>query len=235
MALPTELYLKIGMEVNAKVMPDPHTYTVGVRGWKANQYILLDHPVAGMNLARIAPDAQCTLRYVSEGRVTSFAVRGVTVLKNPLNIYVIEYPKTVHSQISLRKQERIKTTIPVSLEEADSKEEARISLRGAVLDISLGGVLLASHREFPVDKALSLSFEFITGQRVEKIQAKVKNKSIDARQFDLPYLHGCEFTGIQPEERKIFQNFFEFCFKQRDQIRIKERAMAPEKTTDLHR
>lgn len=230
-----ELYLKPGLEVNAKIMPDPHTHTLMVRGWKTGQYIILDHPVVGANLTKVSPDAKCTLRYVSEGRVTSFASHGITVLRQPVNLFVIDYPKAVHSQISLRKHERLKTTTLALIKDMDAGPGNGEQTKGMILDVSLSGLLVSTNKEFPLNKTLSFDFEFVTGQRVEGVQAKIKNKSIDFKSLDYPYLHGCEFLEIKPQERTIFQNFFEYCFRQMDKLKIQEQALAKAKAVDVER
>lgn len=228
-----ELYLKNGLEVNAKIMPDPHTYTLTVRGWKVGQFIIVDHPASGANLTKVSPDAKCTMRYVSEGRVTSFATHGITVLRQPLNLLVLDYPKVIHSQISLRKQERIKTTIFSLIKDLESKDGEPI--KGMILDVSLGGLLVSTYKEFPLNKTLVFDFEFVTGQRMEGVQAKIKNKSTDFKSIDFPYLHGCEFLEIKPQEKAIFQNFFEYCFRQMDKLKAQELAMAKTKSSDIER
>jgi len=220
------LHLKPGLEVTAKVAPNPSAQGLTVRGWKTGQYIILDHPAAKGSNVPVSPDAKCTLRYVSEGKVTSFTTTGITVMRRPLNIFVIEYPQSIHSQISLRKHKRMKCTTPTTIRVLGPGIGDETVSKGMILGMSLGGLLVSSMNDIPLESEVAFDFEFLTGGKVERLRTRMKNKRIDMTSLDFPFICGCEFLEIQAHEQELFQRFFAYCLSQIEKLKALQQKAA---------
>ncbi|MBI5184388.1 MAG: flagellar brake protein [Nitrospinae bacterium] len=214
-----KLYLKYGLPVVAKIPPYPKYFNLQVRGWKTGQYIVLDHPTeADHKLARVIPDGRCSIRYVSEGMAITFSSITLATLKRPMEIYVIEYPKTVANEISLKKYRPTKTAVS-TLVTIDNRLE-----KGMIWDITYAGLQFSTNKSLSLEQTVSFDFEFFTGQKFTGIRAKVKNKRVELKSIEFPYLYGCEFIDLPYEKKKMIQNFLEYCFKQWDKIRREEQS-----------
>jgi len=229
---PVKLYLKPGLVLATKITPYPKPFNLAVRGWKTGHYIALDHPLEdNYNLARIFPDAKCRVRYVSEGMAITFSSQTLATLKRPLEIYIIEYPKTITNEISLKKYRPTKTAISAIITVENRPQ------KGMIWDITYAGLQFSTNKSLSVDQVVSVNFEFFTGQKFQDIKAKVRNRRIELKSIEFPYLYGCEFMDFSLEQKKLIQNFLEYCYKQWDTIRREERERskgpAPEKKETL--
>lgn len=214
-----KLYLKYGLPVVAKIPPYTKYFNLLVRGWKTGHYITLDHPMEDDHkLARILPEGRCSIRYVSEGMAITFSSITLAALKRPLEIYVIEYPKAVSNEISLKKHRPTKTAVPTTIT-IDNRLE-----KGMIWDVTYGGLQFSTNKSLSLEQVVSFDFEFFTGQKFDKIRAKIKNKKVELRSIEFPYLYGCEFIELPYEKKKTIQSFLEYCFKQWDRIRREEQA-----------
>ncbi len=213
------LYLKPGLMVSAKFGRFPDPFNLAVRGWKMGKYIVLDHPLQDRhNLARIAPEEPCRIRYISEGLVITFATHGLAVMKDPMDLIVIEYPKTLTTKTSLKKFRPTKTAITTNIKINDDAH------KGVIWDLSIGGIQFATNVDLAVGQVASFDFEFFSGRQFQGIQAKIKNRKVELKSIEFPYLYGCEFLELSMDDKKSIQYFLEYCFKKWESIRKEELA-----------
>lgn len=177
-------------------------------------------------LARVLPEGRCSIRYVSDVMAITFSSITLAALKRPLEIYIIEYPKVVTNEISLKKYRPTKTAVSAAITINNRLE------KGMIWDITYGGLQFSTNISLALEQVVSFDFEFFTGQKFDKIRAKIKNKRVELRSIEFPYLYGCEFIDLAYEKKRTIQSFLEFCFKQWDRIRREEQAKPSETKTD---
>lgn len=214
---PPNLYLKNELMFTIRIEPHTNPFNLPVRGWKAGQYITLDHPAHDKyNLVRVSPDAKCRVRYVSEGTAITFSSKALAALKTPTESLIIEYPKEITNKISLKKYRPSKVAIPMAITVGDSQ------VKGMAWDISIGGVQFSTNKDLSLEQVVSFDFELFTGRKLDGIKAKVRNRKVELKCIEFPYLYGCEFLDFPQNKKKDIQNFLEYCFNQWIAIKEKE-------------
>ncbi|MFP4379998.1 MAG: flagellar brake domain-containing protein [Candidatus Sumerlaeia bacterium] len=146
----------------------------------------------------------CIVRFMGAGNIYGFRADIVCMLMHPFPMLVLRYPEKYES-ISVRKNPRIECNIKVSVSteaivdgdgdasentENEKKEEAAIPLRGAIVDISEGGLGLL----FPI---------FERGTPPEAV--KQNPFGIEVSRKEMYFLENLEKYFV--EEQSIFLNF----------------------------
>lgn len=140
-----------------------------VVGFKVSQCLILEHPFTDSGAHQIRTNDLLWVRCF-RNKVLRFRVKVLHILKSPMKLLFLEYPKTVE-EINLRESDRKKVFLRGTfLDLKDSKRDR--SWEGYILDISDSGCLMWGDFVHLVDRDVLLNFRIPwTG---ENIRAKAR-------------------------------------------------------------
>ncbi|MBW2090850.1 MAG: flagellar brake protein [Deltaproteobacteria bacterium] len=144
------------------------------RGFKQNQYIIIDHPIHNNLQVQLESGIVCMVRFIEAGRACGFESEIIDLAKHPYPLVFLKYPTSIESS-ALRSEERypVKLNVVFSQEkEAESKNER---LKGEILNLSQSGCLLGSPEPFPLDSFLYLVIPFPEHGLAVDLEGEVKN------------------------------------------------------------
>jgi len=144
------------------------------RGYKQNQYVILDHPMHNNLRVQLNEGIVCMIRFIETGKACGFMSEIIGLVKRPYPLLFLKYPATIESS-NLRSEERypVKLNVAFSLKkESESKEER---IKGEILNLSESGCLLSSPEPFSREDFLYLVIPFPEHGLAVDLEAKVKN------------------------------------------------------------
>jgi c-di-GMP-binding flagellar brake protein YcgR len=147
--------------------PGFHTIVLGL---KVSHCLILEHPFEGMGAHRLKAGDVLWIRCFKE-KVVRFRARVLRVLREPLPMLIVEYPKTVE-EIDLRGSERKKVFLRGAFLDLKERRSDR-AWEGYILDISETGCLMWGEFVHLVDRDVLLSFRIPWTGELIKAKAKV--------------------------------------------------------------
>jgi len=149
-----------------------------VLGVKPGEFIIAKPPSFLLSGNKVQADGSVRIKLEDEGVVYGFDSRVLSVLKHPVPILFLAYPKSfeVHS---LRLHPRLKCLLPAMIESTD------FACQGHMLDISLGGCRVAaqlrdSSGSLTAGAGDSLDVRLpLFGLRMETITCQVRQRTVE--------------------------------------------------------
>ncbi len=171
--------------------PGFHSHVVG---FKVPHCLMLEHPFADSGAHQIRIGDVLWIRCF-RNKVLRFGVKVLHILKNPIPLLFLEYPRTVE-EINLRKSERKKVFLRGTFLDLRERKPDR-AWEGYILDISDSGCLMWGDFVHLVDREVLLSFRVPwTGQDVSAkarvVRCEVTEKGIRS---------GLKFVDLDDETR----------------------------------
>ena len=169
--------------------PGFHTHVVG---FKISHCLILEHPFTDSGAHQVRVNDPLWIRCFRK-TVLRFRVRVLRILREPIPLLLLEYPKTVE-EINLRESDRKKVFLRGSFLDLRDKKSDR-SWEGYILNISDSGCLMWGDFVHLVDRDVLLSFRVPwTG---EKIQAKAR--VVRCEVTDKGIRSGLKFIDVDPD------------------------------------
>jgi len=188
------LNLKAGMELSLE-QGSKASKTV-LRGWKKNQYLLVDMPDASWSRA---DSSEIIGRLFGEGHYYGFTTTRLGVLME-FKLVVLRYPEDIMAN-SYRQNERYDATLPVTI--SRQTETGRADDVGVITNISEGGCKLVCHKTYHVDSKILLQIDFPTGSRIDKLTCVLRSETNMGDKNS----YGVEFDAIDDDELNPLREF----------------------------
>ena len=191
-------------QVQEQVYVEPTASSPGfhtlVMGFKVSHCLILEHPFEGMAAHRLKTGDVLWIRSFRE-KVVRFRVRLLRVLREPLPMLIVEYPKTVE-EINLRESERKKVFLRGAFLDLKERKSDR-AWEGYILDISETGCLMWGEFVHLVDRDVLLSFRIpLTGELI-----KAKAKVVRCEVTDKGVRSGLKFLDMDESTREKIKAF----------------------------
>jgi hypothetical protein len=189
---PEELLLINGQKVSAVIRGE--TYSVKVRGWRENRYIITDVPQIQGEEVRVAPQTGCNVRFVKDGVVMLFDTYVEYYYSQASSFMAIEYPRKFE-KIKLRKHDRYRANAPAKFSQMSAG--ATTNGNGIIRDLSMEGGLLC--HKIPLIKGNKAKMSFSLGEiKVDEIDVLVQNIRKNPKSQSEPLVTGIKF--LKPPE-----------------------------------
>ncbi|MFC1492152.1 flagellar brake domain-containing protein [Nitrospinota bacterium] len=164
-------------------------------GWDEGDCMMLEQPIRGGSGVQLPKDLAVVGRGMYEGRVWGFKANVLFQTVQPFRILFLSYPAQIE-EVSLRKSERIQTSVDVILSARkhvyEELKDSKDASRGVIKNISTGGCNISCPFRFEVNMPVFISGELPTGKVMENLMGFVRNVTRDQSN---------NFYGIQFEER----------------------------------
>lgn len=167
-----------------------------VRGWKDGAYILMEMPDLRWKQNDPSP---IVARTSLDGKYYGFTTKYIGALPE-VNLVILEYPEDIVDSI-LRTAERYCVTLPVTLTAKNRGKE--FTYQGVITDLSKGGCLIRSSRNFHVNETFTLSGTFPSGESYTGILMT----SLGADETGGKFENRCRFDSIPPEDEQALLRF----------------------------
>ncbi len=191
--------LSIGLKVTVKIRGD--SYDTLIRGWKPGVFILVDVPMSGADHIKVVPETSIFCRFLSTGSLVTCATVVISVLKQPLNIMVLEFPSR-YDKIELRKSTRLTTSLPAVYYKLGRSEEKNVRFKATVRDLNLKGALLSSSIKLDVPSRIALSIKLSVSEKITNVVSIVQNLAKEKNENNEDfYLIGVEFKNLQGQDK----------------------------------
>lgn len=203
MAIKTdEIPFVMGQKVTATIRGE--VFSVHIRGWLKEQYVITDLPKVGGDVYRVAPQTGVQIHFIKDGWFVNFKSSASYALAQEISFLVIEYPRTFDMH-NLRKFARFRANIPVTLyyEEGDKKFEDK----GIIRDISSGGALISHSRQIDKQNLLYVTAELPAGGSIKLQKAEVKNLRKNPKSDSSPFVTGVKWNELLPESEEAISRF----------------------------
>lgn len=201
--------LAIGLEITIKIRGDD--YTTYVRGWKPGVFILVDSPMVAGDYLKVVPETSISCRFLTSGTLVSCSSMIIFVLRQPLNIIVLEFPAR-YEKIKLRKSLRMTSSLPAVYYKLGSAkpEEKNVKYKATVRDLSLNGVLLSGNFKLEVLSRIALSIKLSSNDKITNILCTVKNVIREKKVHnDNYYLIGVEFKNLPADDKRKLVHYLD--------------------------
>ncbi len=201
--------LEMGLDLTMKLRGDKHEATV--RGWKSGEFILIDCPAVSTGNLKIAPDTAVVIRLINKGFVLSCSTTVMSVLKQPINLVIIEFPIR-YEKMGIRKFPRLDVCLPALFNDlsASTPEAKNVRHKATTLDISLGGALIASQQKLETSQRIALSIKLSATDKITNIVSVVKNQQKNKKVgHDIYHLVGIEYQNLPEEQKSKLVKFIE--------------------------
>lgn len=177
--------LEVGRPVLAAVggceKRDGRRFPSAIRGWSAQEYLLLDRPEDFV--AR--PSDRCVVQFLSDGVVCGFSAEFLDSGATRPPLFRIAWPAVVET-LSLRKHDRVEVDLPcTAVLPCGTRMECRM------VDISAGGCRLVLPERLMAHTEVLLDFDLGTDQAFSGVRAVVRCSSQEGTGFP---------AGVQFEE-----------------------------------
>lgn len=167
-----------------------------LRGWKDGAYLLMEMP----DLRWKQNDPNPIVGRVSAGgSYYGFTTKYMGALPE-INLVILDYPEDIIENV-LRTAERYAVTIPVTLTGRNKGKE--FTYQGVITDLSKGGCLLISSRQFSVNETYTLSGAFPAGELFSGILITVLSSKGPEGRFEIR----CRFDSIPPGDEQALLRF----------------------------
>lgn len=188
-----------------------------IRGWRENDYILMDipkfkHPFP-LNTYH---QATWLIRYVHEGEVIGFRVKGRESISS-CNIFALDYPNKIETLV-LRKQLRAALNMPVRFH-TSSDPETSLKYKGMSTDISLGGIKIKLSEKVKKSDSYFITLYLPMGGTVNYMQCEILKSVYGQRSCEL----GLKFINVSKEHEKAINS----CIQQFSDVLDTEEDLFP--------
>jgi hypothetical protein len=200
---PEELLLINGQKVSAVIRGE--TYTVKVRGWCENRYIITDVPKILGEEVRVAPQTGCNIRFIKDGVVMLFDTYVEYYYSQASSFLALEYPRKFE-KIKLRKHDRYRANAPASFSQMSAGMTT--TGEGNLRDLSMDGGLLC--HKVPLVKGNKFNIAFQLGEiKVEEQVALVQNIRKNPKSQTEPFVTGIKFKDPPEPVIDFLRQFIE--------------------------
>lgn len=179
--------------------PGFHTYVVG---FKPPLCLILEHPLVDSWAHRLKVNDGVWVRCFRD-KLIRFRTRIVRILKEPIPLIFVEYPKTVE-HINLRRSERKKVFLKGIFLDLKEKRPDR-TWEGYILDISDTGCLMWGDFVHLVDREVLLNFTVPWTRR--NIQAKARVVRCEVTEKGMK--SGLQFLDLDEDTKKGLQELLQ--------------------------
>ncbi len=197
------LPLSLGNKVLANILDE--RYQVTVRGWKEDEYILLDLPVFQGSILKAAPQAGCSISYTLDGTFINFKTTISHILTQPIRLLLLEYPKSFSTH-NLRKNFRQRVNFSFFYSRESNPNE--FTFTGTIRDLSLSGALITHEKPLEKNETIALTVNLPQG-KIANLPGRVKNIRNRPNTEREPFVTGLEFNGLSPEQDSVIRKFVE--------------------------
>jgi c-di-GMP-binding flagellar brake protein YcgR len=201
--------LEIGLELSIKMRGD--NYEATIRGWKPDAFILVDCHAVSSGALKIVPDTAVIIRLVNKGFVLSCSSTIMSVVKQPINLLVLEFP-TRFEKMQVRKYPRLDVCLPALYNNlnAQTPEAKNFRHKATTMDISIGGALIASKEKLENSQKIALSVKLSATDKITNIESVVKNlpKQMMVGN-DTYYMAGIAYDNLSEENKAKLVKFIE--------------------------
>lgn len=171
------LLLSPGHPVSLQLPGEERGCRVTVLGVKSGEFIILKTPA--VLVARLNSDNEdpVLIRFEDDGTIYGFEAAVLSVLKHPLPLLFVAYPKTFEEH-PLRRHPRIKCLVPTVIESPDFVSP------GHICDMSMGGCRIVASLESVRGNSLEYG-DYVDiclpmdGLRIEKLSCQVRAHKLE--------------------------------------------------------
>ena len=169
------------------------------RGFKQNQYVIIDHPIHNSLPVQLDEGIVCMVRFIEAGKACGFMSEVLGFARRPFPLVFLKYPESIESS-NIRREERYPVRLNLAFstdKESDNKNER---VKGEILNLSSSGCLLSSPKSFSVETILYLVIPFPEHGLAVDLESEVKNcQKIE----DINHM-GLSFSdSLQPVHAKV--------------------------------
>ncbi len=200
---PEELLLANGQKVSAVIRGE--TYSIKIRGWNENRYIITDVPHIQGEEVRVAPQTGCNIRLVKDGIVMLFDTYVEYYYSQASSFMAIEYPRKFE-KIKLRKHDRYRANAPAKFSQMSAG--ATTNGEGILRDLSMEGGLLCHKVSLIKGHKINISFQ-LGNEKVEDQIALVQNIRKNPKSQKEPFVTGIKFQNVPEPVMDFLRKFVE--------------------------
>ncbi len=171
-----------------------------IRGWKKDCYILVDMEYDSEDFAGIQLGHELVARFIKDGMSYGFVASPSQFLYDH-HIAVLAYPE----QIELHKEKQIRwfpVSSPVYILQALAGHELE-DWRCVARELSLSGLRVISNHAVKIGDKLFITFDLVTGEKVENIHVAVERVSKAAGGFKLEL----KYIFLSDDNKQALDNF----------------------------
>ncbi len=200
---PEEILLINGLKVSAVIRGE--TYSVKIRGWSENHFIITDVPKIQGDEVRVAPQTGCSIRFVKEGVVVLFDTYVEHYYSQAFSFMALEYPRKFE-KIKLRKHDRYRANATANFSQMSAG--TTVTGDGVLRDLSMEGGLLC--HKIPLIKGHKINISFQLGDnKVDDQVALVQNIRKNPRSQTEPFVTGIKFQNAPEPVMDFLRKFVE--------------------------
>lgn len=201
--------LEMGLDLTMKLRDDKHKATV--RGWKSGEFILIDCPEVSSGSLKMVPDTAVLIRLINKGFVLSCSTTVTSILRQPVNLVILEFP-TRYEKMQIRKFPRLDVCLPALFNDlsASTPEAKNVRHKATTLDVSLGGVLMASKQKLETSQRIALSIKISATDKITNIVSVVKSQQKNKKVgHEIYHVVGIEYQNLTEEQKSKLVKFIE--------------------------
>ena len=205
------LYLQNGTRLQLEVLRDVRPVHVisSLIGYSYGEYMIVRLPEPRLEVVSFRLGEKVTIRTFSGIKVCEFDVTVQRLFDSPVHYMHVSFPESIRSS-NLRSAIRVKTTLASALHVYGKSvsPEARVALR----NLSVNGALIEMPQQYgEVGEKVALSFTLPCAGKEEgeslKIDAVVRNISVQTETSEPRYLCGVEFVSLNQFQQLVLQNY----------------------------
>jgi c-di-GMP-binding flagellar brake protein YcgR len=196
------LPLALGSQVTTTLRGEQ--YRVAVRGWRENQYIIVDNPSFHGEAIKIAPQTGCAVNYTLDGVFINFKTAVLHSFSQAVSLMILEFPKKFDKH-NLRKNQRQKANFPIRYGLGESME---LNNAATLRDISMTGGLVCSAHMIEKGHKITISLQLPQGD-MTGMMAEVRNVRKNPKNEHEPFVIGIQFLQLNEEHSRVLREFME--------------------------
>jgi c-di-GMP-binding flagellar brake protein YcgR len=175
-------------------------YYSAMRGYKQEQYIIIDHPEHNKRLLPLEEGMVCMVRYIEGGLACGFKSQVLGTALRPYPLAFLDFPNQVESS-NLRQEERYPVSLAGSfVKESTEENSAQTPQVCDVINISGGGCLITSPESIETETTLLLTISLPEEGDAEGMETEVKS----CVKSDSEYSLGLNFSDLlNPAYKKV--------------------------------
>jgi c-di-GMP-binding flagellar brake protein YcgR len=194
-----ELLLSLGLKIKVTLLNNP--YTLELRGWSENDYIIVDAPdTIGL---KVTPGTSCQVQFVRDGVVVTFKSLMEYMHVRDKSFMLLKFPEN-YEKIKMRKSDRTKVRIPATYSQSIS---GNIFERdGVVADLSTNGVLMSHADSLRKGDTINIILTLPDGV-TDNIEANVCNVRNNPKNPKAPFVSGIKFLNLTSAHINRIENY----------------------------
>jgi len=179
-------------------------YSSFFRGFVPQRCIFLDMPKRDGKLVSLPKSKTLLIRYIHQGIMFGFRAMVNHEYIAPFQILIVDFPKQIEER-NLRRSERIKTFIPISIRLPENAGP----VGGAMMDLSREGALLSiDEGGLPVvGETVRISLKLPSGAVIDDLDCAVRN----LREPKSLRMIGVEFEAMDEKKLGEIHGFYDYC------------------------